>query len=219
LFDEIFHPVCVCGERCGSGLLCDDCESRLRGFEHFCEGCGHPVSVGAKVCSFCFGRNWDRLFTDYRYTDPLKGVIKNIKFAYGLRGIPLLGLLVKTDIDLLRGYDAVVAVPTHYSRRLRRFSHPASALAAFIAEETDTAVSRLLVRKKKTGYQWKLKRKQRIKNVKGAFSAAGDCSGRKVLLVDDIYTTGSTVNECAGVLKIQGASKVDVYTLCCSGAY
>jgi ComF family protein len=116
-------------------------------------------------------------------------------------------------------YDVITPVPSHYTRRLRRIMHPASVLAWYIAGMNGMKAETLVVRRKKTGYQWKLKKKQRIKNVSGAFAVRGFCSGKKILLVDDIYTTGSTVNECASVLKNCGAELVDVYTLACSGYY
>ena len=74
-------------------------------------------------------------------------------------------------------------------------------------------MSKALKRTRKTEYQYKLKSYMRHKNVKNAFSCIKDISGLKILLVDDIITTGATVSECCKVLRKSGASVIDVYSL------
>jgi len=220
MLSEIFRPVCAsCGEDAPGGIFCTECAGNLRNLTTFCKTCGHPLNVEALVCGFCSSRRYDRLYTDLLYASPLKDLLKKIKFAYGVRGIFHLGELIKQPDSIFLKYDVIAPVPSHYTRKLRRVMHPADVLAEYIAGISGKKAERLIVRRRKTGYQWKLKKKQRIRNVSGAFAVSGVCSGKKILIVDDIYTTGSTVNECAKVLKINGAELVDVYTLCCSGYY
>lgn len=220
MFSEIFRPVCAgCGEDSPDSIFCADCRDSLRHLKMFCRTCGHPLNVDALTCGFCPSRRYDRLFTDYLYSFPLKEMLKKIKFTYGVRGIFHLGELIRQPGDVFSVYDIVTPVPSHFTRKLRRIIHPADVLAEHIASLSGKRAERLIIRRKKTGYQWKLKKKQRIRNVSGAFALSGECSGKKILIVDDIYTTGSTVNECARVLKINGAELVDVYALSCSGYY
>ena len=93
------------------------------------------------------------------------------------------------------------------------FRHPAEDMARHIALETGTQYKKLLKRIRRTEYQFRLRKNQRATNVKGAFMCQFDVRGLKILLVDDIITTGSTVKECSGILKKAGASVVDVFAL------
>jgi competence protein ComFC len=221
MFSEIFRPVCSsCGEYSeDSSAFCNECVEKVRELNRFCVSCGHPLNVKALTCAYCSSKSYDKLYTDYLYSGPVKDLLRKIKFSYGVRGIFFLGQMIRQDKSLFAGYDVIVPVPSHYSRRLRRVVHPAEVFAKFIAELHGQKTEHLLSRARKTGYQWKLKKKQRIKNVRGAFVMKGSCEGQKVLIIDDIYTTGSTVNECARVLKKHGAKQVDVYAFACSGNY
>jgi ComF family protein len=214
MLGEIFSPECAgCKGRCETSLpLCEKCRDGLTGYSHFCENCGHPTGVDAKVCGKCLsGAPWDRIYIDYRYTGALKNLLLQIKFGYRITGVGSLGSLVRADF--LQKYDIVTDVPSHFTRKLRRIAHPARSLAKFIAKETGAKYEPLLVRSRKTEYQYKLKTRMRHINVKGAFLCRMDLCGLKILLVDDIITTGATVKECCKVLKRAGAEKTDVYVL------
>ncbi|MCD8554435.1 double zinc ribbon domain-containing protein [Seleniivibrio sp.] len=214
MLSEIFAPECAgCKGRCETGLpLCDKCRSLLAGYKHFCQNCGHPLGADAKVCGHCLGgAPWDRIYIDYRYTGALKKLLLQIKFGYRVTGMSSLGLLVHATF--LQKYDIITDVPSHFTRKLRRIAHPARSLAKHIAVHTGTHYEQLLVRNRKTEYQYKLKSRMRHINVKGAFFCGKDLSNLKILLVDDIITTGATVKECCKILKQAGAVKTDVYVL------
>lgn len=220
MFSEIFRPICTgCGKNAESGIFCNECNDKLAHFENFCEKCGHPLKIKAVHCAFCFLNKYNKLYTDYIYGTPIKELLKKIKFSYGVRDIFFIKDMILKDGSFFANYDIITPVPSHYTRKFRRIVHPADVLAKRIAFIGETRFENLIVRRKKTGYQWKLKKKQRIKNVNGAFAINGNCFDKKVLIVDDIYTTGSTVNECAKVLRKNGAKLVDVYTLSCTGYY
>lgn len=212
MFSEIFQLKCVwCGEACHDDLpICSSCISKLPSYEHKCENCGYPTAVPSKVCGHCLRqKHWDRIFVDYRYTGAVKSLLRDIKFGYRLTGLDSFTKLIHTEN--FQKYDIITAVPSHFTRKFRRFAHPSEKIADFIAKIEGSHYTRLLTRLRKTEYQYKLRKSMRILNVKGAFSCESDLRGLKILLVDDIITTGSTVTECCGVLKAAGAEVLDVY--------
>jgi ComF family protein len=118
------------------------------------------------------------------------------------------------DRESFAGVDVLVPVPIHHTRRRERGYNQAEVLgrvvAGWLGKPMATA---LLKRRRSTGTQTALNREQRSKNISGAFSANRKAAGMSILLLDDVLTTGATVNECAGVLKQADAREVRVITL------
>lgn len=113
--------------------------------------------------------------------------------------------------------DCIVPVPLHANRLKSRGYNQSAVLAEVIAERIGVPVREdLLFRIKDTPNQARIKRQERIENVKGAFEARAECKGLSVILIDDVRTTGSTLRECALELKRKGAEKVYAVTACCS---
>lgn len=106
--------------------------------------------------------------------------------------------------------DAIVPVPLHISRRLRRGYNQAELLAAAIAAYLDRPVRPVLQRVRRTSAQTGLQREQRAANVAGAFRATADLSGLELLLVDDVHTTGATARACRQALRDAGARRVRI---------
>ena len=107
-------------------------------------------------------------------------------------------------------------VPLHRSRQMERQFNQAEEIARSIAIETGLPVSRLLKRVRRTETQTRLSRRQRMENLRGAFMLREPFPGivpPGFLLVDDVFTTGSTVDECAKVLRKAGASRIAVLTV------
>jgi ComF family protein len=126
--------------------------------------------------------------------------------------------LVEAGAELLAGADAIVPVPLTRWRLLGRRFNQAAILAEEISRLTDTPAEPLaLVRTRRTQPQVGLTRVQRRKNVAGAFAVASShaakISGARVVLVDDVITTGATARACARALKRAGAARVDVLAL------
>jgi ComF family protein len=114
-------------------------------------------------------------------------------------------------------FDALVPVPLHPARRRERGYNQAELLAKAMAAETGfPIIAHELRRIRATPSQTKLDRHARAENVKDAFALAKDLSftGLKILLVDDVYTTGATLNECARMLREAGAASVFALTFC-----
>ncbi len=124
-------------------------------------------------------------------------------------GLPLEIMSAETSFDL------VVPTPLHWRRRLKRGFNQADLLARELSRTTGIPLLRALRKTKNTQVQSTLSGPQRRRNVKGAFRVknAASISKKRILLVDDVYTTGATANACAKVLKDAGAQSVAVLTL------
>lgn len=116
--------------------------------------------------------------------------------------------LVLSD-HILATADVITSVPLHWWKRLRRGYDQASLLARVMSHETHIEQHSTLKRIKNTRTQTRLNEEQRQQNVRNAFVAkVNDLEGKKVILVDDVLTTGATMDECARVLKEAGAAEV-----------
>ncbi len=112
-------------------------------------------------------------------------------------------------------FDRVLAVPLYPARERRRGYNQSALLAQCISARTGIPVdSSLLLRARDTASQTTLDHEARARNVRGAFRQAGDVRGLSLLLVDDVFTTGATLGECARALKAAGAGKVCALAAC-----
>lgn len=148
---------------------------------------------------------------------PLKSVLQRYKYNRDVALAAPLGRLLSRACPLdVADYDVVVPVPLHLSRLRWRGFNQASLLARRVARRQQIPVDVFaLERARATRPQVELDEKQRRSNVAAAFRVvrADRIRKRRVLLVDDVYTTGSTVNECSRVLRDAGAVRVDVLIL------
>ena len=115
--------------------------------------------------------------------------------------------------------EAIVPVPIHSSRRRARGFNQAEVLAEILGDKLKIPVEpQMLTREKKTRPQKELSAAERLKNLSGAFAAGKECGRiKRVLLVDDIYTTGSTIEACARVLQSAGVETVYFAVICMTG--
>ncbi len=108
----------------------------------------------------------------------------------------------------------IIAVPLSRKKQFKRGYNQSELIAKIIAKKSKIPYRKnILIKQKHNITQSNLNRKQRFENVKNVFKVTNDLKNKKILLIDDIYTTGATVNECARVLKKAGASEVVVYTV------
>lgn len=229
--DVLYPQNCVCceGDRENGGpFLCGPCrESVVFITRPYCHRCGSPAEISYDYpreefeCGLCRkgGFGFDRARSLGPYDAVLKQLIHHFKYRNRPGAIKeiasLLDKYFSGDEDLYREF-LVVSVPLHV-RKLRERGFDQSYL---IAEEAARRLriphrDGLLKRIKETEPQAKKKRGQRRENIRGAFQAGlpGGILGRDILLVDDVFTTGSTVDEAARVLKRAGARRVFVFTL------
>ncbi|MGA1847378.1 ComF family protein [Deferribacter abyssi] len=142
----------------------------------------------------------------------MRSLLKYYKFHFGFKKLTIFDRLL-TGLTLSDNYHVVTPVPVYILRRFVRLVQPAYYLSKLISKKFSIRYKTILKRVRMTEYQWKLRKNLRIKNIKGAFECIGYVNNLKILLVDDIITTGSTINECAKILKKSGAKKVDVFCL------
>ena len=225
--EAVLPPRCLaCDvETSGTGALCADCWSAVVFLAPpHCECCGLPfefeVAVGS-LCGTCARErpSYTRARAVFRYGDVSRALILRFKHGDRTDAAPAFGTwLARAGHDLLTEADLVAPVPLHRFRLFARRFNQSALLAQAIAHESDVAVAvDLLVRTRNTRSQATLSSDQRSRNVKGAFNIRRQWRNRvvglKILLVDDVMTTGATVEECSKALLAEGAASVDIVTL------
>lgn len=227
LLDSLLPPQCLgCGAIVGAmGVLCVACWKRTVFLgPPWCAACGLPfefdVGEGA-LCGACSWRRprFERARAALGYTDVGRRLILSFKHGDRTDAAPMLARwIVRAGADLLAEADLLVPVPLHWTRLFTRRYNQAGLLAHAISRLTGVPVALdLLVRRRRTPSQRKRNRDERWRNVRGAFAVrphrGNRIEGRRVLLVDDVYTTGATLQASAGALQGSGAAAVDALTL------
>ena len=226
VLDLIYPPHCLICERQRRPYLCEECAGRFLPVpEPVCRVCGRPVDGGAcRSCAVQGPGGW--AFASARaaavYEGPLRHAIHRLKYAHQeVLGEPLgIYLANRLIVDALlppaAGIDLVVPVPIHSRRARERGFNQSALLAAPVAAML--GVSFLLDgarRVRSTPPQVGLSPEARRRNLDGAFAAADAerIAGRRVLLIDDVFTTGATTHACARALMEVGATTVYVAVL------
>jgi ComF family protein len=193
-------------------FLCPPCERELHWIaDPQCPACGlpYPPGSGSHWCGDCLRHPpfYDQARAAVLYQGQVTGAIHRFKYRKEVLLIEALGWLGNRFTGEKPGFDYLIPVPLH-PKRLRE----SRALEGIPAEKIRP---RLLKRVRHTPPQVRLDPEERRQNVRGAFEIKdrGVVRGKNLLVVDDVFTTGATVNECARVLKEAGAGRVLVYTL------
>lgn len=225
----VYPQVCQCCEAreatAREGYVCLQCRSRVKWIvPPRCERCGLPFQ-GALTetfeCANC--RDMELFFSHARSAVAARGVVLDVihqyKYHRALWFEPFLAeLLVREAAPALRPsrWDWLVPVPLHPAKENEREFNQAERLARPLARATGIPLrSRVLKRVAPTRTQTRLSREERADNMRRAFrlNAAADLEGKRVVLVDDVLTTGATTSACARVLREGGAADVCVWTV------
>jgi ComF family protein len=217
LADLFFPQRCVgCGLR-ASDVLCRGCFEALPGIGHpVCARCGAPTAFETFACDGCKGVDFgfESARAPLRYEGVGEEVVHALKYGgYTRVADRLAAPLMVGALDRGERFDAVVPVPLHRSRLRRRGFNQAELLARGVAAGMNAPVSDKLRVVRKTRDQVELSAAGRRSNVEGAYAVRGGARG-KILLVDDVFTTGATASSCAETLLKAGADEVHVVTLC-----
>jgi ComF family protein len=222
--DAVLPPRCLaCGATVGEpGALCGRCWASMTFFAPpWCAVCGlpfpHPMGDGA-VCADCARAkaSWDRARAVLRYDKHSRRLVLALKYDRTHLAPALGRWMLRAGADVLSDIDAVVPVPLHWTRLFARRYNQAALLANAIRSVGGPPVMPdCLVRRRRTPSQGRLGPLARARNVRGAFAlrAGRDVKGKRVVIIDDVSTTGATVEECARVLRRAGAAWVGVLTL------
>jgi len=223
LVNVVFPPICMkCGNACAySGGVCAECfKNLIFVVEPFCHKCGRPIDKIAKEWGFCpFCKTMKEVYFDEArsaliYDENSSPLVLALKYADKTEIVPLLAKWIKLAAKDINA-DIVVPVPLFRGRLWQRRYNQAALLAKEFADIRGLRYEPLLRRNRNTGSQGHLSAAERKRNVKGAFSVIKGCDirGKTIMLVDDVMTTGATLNECAKTLKKAGAARVIVLTL------
>ncbi len=228
LFDSILPRRCrKCGQiLTNEGELCEKCLSELNFiYPPYCKKCGHPLTdsenSGKMLCAVCLSRKrspFRMSRSALYYDDASKNLILAFKFMDKTENARLLAAMLKVageDI-FAAGADVIVPVPLHYTRLIKRRYNQSALLAYELGRYTGLPVDcSSLVRHKKTRPQVEFSGTERARNVKKAFSVRHPekLAGKRVVLIDDVLTTGSTLRECAVALKKAGVRSIDTLTV------
>lgn len=216
---NIFCPATclLCGERLDSEqMLCSGCHAELPHNHHCCCRCALPLSSSEEgVCGACLKKPpvVDRVMAPFLYKPPLDHLLLGLKFNQQLLNGRLLAHLLMDALQK-QAYERpglILPVPLHHVRIGERGYNQAREVARPISQFLKVPLaSGEVIRHRSTAAQSSLKKGERRKNVRGAFEVRASVPPH-VAIVDDVVTTGSTVNELARVLKQAGAERVEVW--------
>jgi len=212
LIDLFFPPHCVNCNKEGD-WLCNDCQGRIKIINSiFCSKC-NMLTTDRKLCDFC-RRNSNLkgiLFLGYYSDEILKKAIWGFKYNFVKEVGQSLSLLLADYLEGKLDFDdgVLVAVPLNKHRLSWRGFNQSEILARGISDKLNIPFQKnVLERVKNTQSQIGLSRKERLENVASAFKVVDKIDQKRVFLVDDVFTTGSTLEECAKELKEFGVKEV-----------
>jgi ComF family protein len=220
----VYPPTCIaCGGATGQAhSLCAACWSQMRFIERpYCERLGTPFAVDLGVpllspAAIADPPVFQRARAVARYDDIARGLVHRLKYGDRFELARALGgMMVRAGAELIRDADVIVPVPLYRWRLWRRRFNQAMALAQVVSKAGGVPCEPfLLARVRPTRSQVGLTKAQRGENLQGAFRAPPEArarlKGKRVLLVDDVLTTGATANAASRALLRGGASAVDV---------
>lgn len=222
----LFPSYCLeCGQRLPCRelpLFCSECLANIATVNApKCTYCGMPFQSGVDhLCGLCLKKKYafDQARVALFYQEPVASLISTIKFNGSLAGLATLGHLAKLSKATreLSEPDVIIPVPLHRKRlRQRKFNQALLVCRSCFPSWKEKINPYLLVRHKETSPQTGLNGVERRKNLAQAFSITHTdmIKDKKILLVDDVFTTGQTVHECSKVLRKAGAKRIEVFTL------
>lgn len=209
ILNLIFPNVCGFCNKINNNSLCKCCEFSLQKYEINC----------IKDYTHDKQKYFDYLFCALKYENTVREKIIQYKFnenSYLYKTFAKIIIKNEKIYRFLKLYDIIIAVPMHKNKKAVRGYNQSELIAREIAKQMELCFEKdVLIKTKNTEVQSTLTKTQRTHNVKNAFFIADTTKikDKKVILVDDIYTTGSTVNECSKVLKKAGAKEICVVTI------
>lgn len=214
---DLFRPGCpLCHAPLLPGQpLCPDCQAVLPHNRHACRRCALPTAAGQVLCGRCLAHPpyYHHSLIPFVYARPIDRLITGLKFRQQLRNARLLGELLAHHLlaDHLASLDLLLPVPLHPRRLRERGFNQSLEISRFIARQHDLPLlARHCHRVRHTDAQSNLPLAQRRRNLRQAFATDADLRGCSVGILDDVVTSGHTVNELARCLQRAGAESITV---------
>ena len=202
----------LCADVSERDILCHACAAELpRLPQERCPRCALPTPNG-EICGRCLANppHYDSTQSAFAYDFPLDKLVQSFKYGHQLA---LAGFLGRQIAALAGGIEAdrIIPLPLHPNRLRERGFNQALELARPVSRATSLPIDTVSCKRvRHTPAQAELPWRERVKNIRGAFHCTADFSGKRLLLIDDVMTTGASIDECARTLKLHGAASVSV---------
>jgi ComF family protein len=224
-FEEYLFPalclLCDSAKETGSNWFCPECieyltinsTSRLG-----CIRCGQNLSIRKCSCAITWDYPFEKIYSIFDYDEKIQVLVQHIKYRGKKSLASSLASFSPFLPELKNSYDAVIAVPLHWTRYRKRGYNQAEWFAKGIADQAALPLlTKTLLRSRGTGTQTKLDKSERRDNMKNAFRVdlkyQDVIIGKRVLLADDVVTTGATTASCAEALLESGCSSVGIVSI------
>ena len=208
ILDLLFPPVCGFCDQISKDYLCENCKEKLKKLEKF------------EIIKY---QNNEKYFNKHIYIYEYKELIREILIKYKFKQKSYIHKTLVENIiknkkicRILKNYDIIISVPIHTERRLKRGYDQSYLIAKELSKKLNIKTYKnVLIKTVNNKPQSSLKKYERLENVVNAYKIKNIevNLNKKILLLDDIYTTGNTVDECSKILKNAGAKEVGILTI------
>lgn len=210
----------LCGEQ-SQQHICQPCLALIEHNHKCCKLCALPLSISGETCGECLKKapDYDQLIAPFIYQAPLSNLIMSFKQSNTTIAHQLMcKLFCEAIAEFYTNQpqeipQTVTPVPLYWLRHLQRGFNQAAMLSYSVSCALNIEHKHLFKRVKTSKEQKLSSRKQRLKNLKDSFIIEESVTGKHIAIVDDVMTTGATVNQLATLLKQAGASSVSVWLL------
>lgn len=198
--------------------ICQDCYDCLPWIDNACTKCALPLDKGNSQCGKCLrgAGAVDNVVALFRYEEPIKNFVHQLKYKKKLYYAKILAYLFASRFKSIDSIDVILPVPLAIQRLKDRGYNQSLELCKSLSHKISIPVfSKVLIKQRETKSQSSLSKEQRLRNVRSSdFQLTSPVKGKRVLIVDDVYTTGTTINCLAKMLKKNGAESVDAVVIC-----
>ena len=197
---------------------CRQCYLALPFYSSACHQCGQPLLASSDFCGRCINNSphYDACFCPFEYKDAIKGLIQNFKYNEKPELATNLAALLEFELfeNNISLPDLIIPVPLHISRLRSRGYNQSSLIAKKVSKNLNIPISdNFISRHRNTDAQAGLSFKKRQKNLKNSFRIKNNFPAKSVALIDDVVTSGTTVNEISKILKKNGVDYIQVWGL------
>ena len=193
--------------------LCKSCEDKLPTISKACDKCGREIYDDGKFCFDCKegGFAFDKVYSCLNYEGYITKLVYNLKYGGGKYLAKYMARIIADKIISENiSFDIITFVPLNEKREKERGFNQAKIIAEEVSQLLDREIRDVLSRVRNTPFQASLNREERLNNLKDAFKVIDKSrvKDKNILIIDDIFTTGTTINECSKTLKKTGAKSV-----------